>query len=247
MTGPRPRVLLVEDDSSLRRFIEMALEEIEINLVSVPTVDEALVELGRGPVALILTDLMLPGRSGFDLIDALAADPALLGAARVAVLSAGLDPKTRQRLDRPEVWRLLSKPCSVAALEDCVHSALKATVPTPAVPAPGQVHHPRAAAIAEHFGGNTVLYEGFRSSCLEQFHADSEEGDRFSEGSDAAALRRLAHSLKSVLLTLGHPDESALAADLELACEHADWTRAAPGWRALRAALMALNQGSGNH
>jgi DNA-binding response OmpR family regulator len=243
----RPRVLLVEDDPSLQRFVQLALEEFEIELLAVGSVDAGLAELARAPVALVLTDLMLPERSGFDLIDALAAEPALRAGARVAVFSAGLTPATRARLERPEVWRLLSKPCGLAELEACVREALGAGTPdalasgvaSPGQPAdaPSPPEAQEAAAIAEHFGGNAPLYHAFRSSCLRQFLVDAAEGERALEAGDAQALRRLAHSLKSVLQSLGQAEEAELAKALELAGERADWSRIQTLWPALRQAL----------
>lgn len=241
------RVLLVEDDSSLRRFVGMALEDLDIELVAVASVDEALAELAKGPVALILTDLMLPGRSGYDLIDALAADPALRGAARVAVLSAGLDPAARQRLERPEVWRLLSKPCKVGELVDCVNSAVR-DMPAVAAPAPPPTPiHPKAAAIAEYFCGDAPLYDAFRAACLDQFQLDVAEGARAVASHDAAALRRLAHSLKSVLLTLGHAEASSDAAALEARCAAGDWGAILPLWLTVLAHLESFKSATGYH
>lgn len=254
----RPRVLLVEDDLSLQRFVQLALEDFEIELLTVGSVDAGLAELARAPAALVLTDLMLPDRSGFELIEALAAQPALRAGARLAVFSAGLTPSTRERLERPEVWRLLSKPCGLAELEACVRDALAAEVAAPAPPSapesrPELTPEPRpeaddagppqarqAAAIAEHFGGNAPLYHAFRASCLQQFRADMAEGDQALAGGDAPALRRLAHSLKSVLLSLGHDQEAGLAKALELAGEQADTAAMRALWPRLRTALGAL-------
>lgn len=248
-TAGRPRVLLVEDDPSLQRFVQLALEDFEIELLAVSSVDAGLAELARAPAALVLTDLMLPDRSGFELIETLAAQPALRAGARVAVFSAGLTPATRARLERSEVWRLLSKPCGLAELEACVRDALAGAgackeggepVATAAHDRPS-LPNGQAAAIAEHFGGNAALYHAFRASCLHQFQADLAEGDRALAAGDAPALRRLAHSLKSVLLSLGHAEAAAHALALDEACEPNDWPAMAALWPQLRAALRQLS------
>lgn len=238
----RPRVLLIEDDASLQRFVGLALEDLGIELLALSTVDEGLAQLARAPVDLILTDLMLPGRSGFELIDSLAANPALQGTARLVVFSAGLkNPQTRHRLERPEVWRLLSKPCSLADLQACVRDALALRGEQQSEPAAAPQDEPETArAIADYFDGNETLYRRFRASCLQQFHADLVEGDRALAASDAQALRRLAHSLKSVLLTLGHAQPAALARMLEDSSQAAEWTVATPQWHELREQLRAL-------
>jgi len=229
-----PRVLLIEDDPSLRRFVQLALEELPIALLSCATVDEALPELQRAPVALLLTDLMLPGRSGLDLLQQLQREPALRAGARLAVFSAGLQPVLRQQLQALDVWRMLAKPCSIAELEACVLDALGAA-PT--------ATEPRSdvdALVASHFGGNGALYEAFRASCLPQFLIDVQTGDMACQQGDAQALGRLAHSLKSVLLTLGQPQAAEQAGALEARSEQADWTAALPLWQALRQQLQAM-------
>ncbi|MCU7374126.1 response regulator [Paucibacter sp. O1-1] len=233
----RPRVLLIEDDASLQRFVGLALEDLGIELLALSTVDEGLAQLARAPVDLILTDLMLPGRSGFELIDSLAANPALQGTARLVVFSAGMNPQVRQRLERPEVWRMLSKPCSLVELQGCVSDALALGGEQAAARKDDAV---TARAIADYFDGNETLYRRFRASCLQQFHADLVEGDRALAASDAQALRRLAHSLKSVLLTLGHAQPAALARMLEDSSQAAEWAVATPQWHELREQLRAL-------
>lgn len=240
MSAHRPCVLLIEDDLSLQRFVGAALEELPLDLIAVSSVDEGLAVLADKPVNLILTDLMMPGRSGFDLIDALAADPVLRGDAKLAVFSAGLDPQVRRRLTRPDVWRLLLKPCSLLELEDCVRSALPIDDEMPTAPVPAVVVDPRSKAIDVYFGGNAVLYDAFRASCMTQFCADITTGDDTIASSKLSALHHLAHSLKSVLLTLGHPIDSEQAMGLEKICEAGDVRRAAASWSVLRARLNIL-------
>ncbi|MFO1193288.1 MAG: response regulator [Rhodoferax sp.] len=121
---PHPRVLLVEDDAALRRFVAMALEDMPIELVVCAAVAPALEQLANGRFALILTDLMMPGESGFELLERLQREPRLRGDARVAVLSAGLTTVVREQLADLDIWRQLSKPVSVVTLVACVQDAL---------------------------------------------------------------------------------------------------------------------------
>nr|WP_315431276.1 response regulator [uncultured Albidiferax sp.] len=234
----QPRVLLVEDDALLRRFVRMALEELPIELLECESVAGALEILGAAPVQLILTDLMLPGASGVDLLQQLQQLPGLRSQAKVVVLSAGLTQDTRQQLAPLGVWRLLEKPVSVSLLEECVQEALQdapvaAAPPPPADPA-------LANAIDQYFAGDVELFQLYRDSCLVQLPHDITTGDQASQGGDLPALRRVAHSLKTVLLTLGAPQLSAQARELEQVCHNAAPSPDSPahsGWLALRAAL----------
>ena len=247
----KPRVLLVEDDPSLRRFVAMALEDMDtIELVQCDAVSQALVLLGQGQFRLILTDLMMPGESGFDLLERLQRTPALRGPARVAVLSAGLTPAVREELAGLAVWRLLSKPVSVSALVACVNDAVQggdaAIAPASDPATQWRAGGDRAHAIQEYFEGNEELFDAYRSACMAQFPQDVAQGDAANAAGDLQALRRVAHSLKSVLLTLGYPVLSAQARTLEETSHAGSRQPAQDQWAGLRSALERVVRDTDN-
>lgn len=240
-----PRALLVEDDASVARFVGLAIEDLPIDLTVCADVASALVALKEAPCFLIITDLMLPGESGLDLVKRLQADKALLGEALIVVYSAGLNTQSRAELAAYPIWRMLSKPVSVGDLTACVQDALSAVLAIPSGPvAPVSVAAPiaqahslrpekEADAITAHFGGDAELFDEYREACLGQFLHDIATGDLAVATSDWAALTRLAHSLKTVLMTLGDPEGSAVAAELERSAA-ASAVLATKGWHQLR-------------
>jgi len=235
-----PRVVLVDDDASIRRFVELALEELPIELVPCASVAEARLALLDGPAALLITDLMMPGETGFDLLQELAEQPALRGPARLAVFSAGINAATRERLSALGVWRELDKPVSLAALEACVAEAVGLSVHAQAAPGaalPGGLSAAERSAIDAGFGGDAGLFQAFREEARAQFAHDLAEGDRALAAADWPALRRLAHSLKSVLTLLGDEAAAGAARSLESAAAAADAAACRTHWPPLRAAL----------
>lgn len=64
----RTRVLLVEDDDALRSLLEDELSGNGLTIHAVESGEEALDALSENPVDLIVSDLRLPGMSGFDLL-----------------------------------------------------------------------------------------------------------------------------------------------------------------------------------
>jgi len=237
----RPRVILVEDDAALRRFVEMALETLDLELVACDAVAPALAALAAGGADLVLTDLMLQGESGLELVERLAADPAR--APKVAIFSANVPAAVRARLESLGVWRILPKPIGLAELERCVLEAVAATPDAgqaTAAPAPdGQ-----AQAVAEYFGGDAALYGAFRATCLAQFPRDAAAADAACRAGDLPALRRVAHNLKTVLESLGEPELSAGARALEDAAELGDAAVAARCWEAMRPLFLRLSSHS---
>lgn len=245
-----PCVLLVEDDSSIARFVSMALDQLPIELLTCTTVPAALALLQHRDVKLVITDLMLPGESGISLVQRMAADPGLRRDTLVAVFSAGLTPAVKEQLQGLDLWRVLSKPIAVQELEACVQDALALRAPASAATSAAPVavsgaepstSSPNSAAdalaIATHFGGDAHLFTTYRAACLKQFAADVQTGDAAAQAADWGALRRLAHSLVTVLLTLGRPDDSLMARALEDAAAINDASACRSGWDRLRQRL----------
>lgn len=252
MTQKRPCILLVDDDPALRRFVQMALEDMPVDLVACDSVNAAVQVLQQGTVQTIVTDLMMPGESGLGLLQRLKDQPALRGTARVVILSAGLTTAKREQLAHMGVWSMLDKPVSVVQLITCMEEALA----PPAAPAP----RPEAAAavvarwpenterahaqtaIDLFFAGNGELFRSYRASCLAQFPHDVQTGDAAWEALDLVALRHLAHNFKSVLRMLGYPALSTQAQALEENCALGQTAPAMDGWQTLRTGLLALGK-----
>jgi len=94
------RLLVVEDDPVQRAAIEELLRTESVEIVAVESVALAIAELGKGAFDCVVTDLMLPDASGFDLIEHLAHNrqspfpPVIVYTARL------LTPEEEQRLRR---------------------------------------------------------------------------------------------------------------------------------------------------
>lgn len=248
-----PRVLLVDDDASVRRLVALALDGQALELLSCADGGQALALLEAGPVQVVISDLMMPGVSGLELLTRLACDPGLRRGAQLVAFSAGIDAAMRQRLQALGVHRMLAKPVSLQALEDSVLDAVaaaladEAAVPPAGVPATGGLAEPghaapadEARAIQTHFGGDAALFHAFRQSCLPQFGQDLAAGEAAWAAQDAAALRRLGHSLKSVLATLGHAEAAGWARAVEQAAATSALAAAQAPWAALRHHLQDL-------
>lgn len=244
--SPAPaHVLLVEDDSSIARFVAMALDEMPLVLTVSSSAEDALhkmrPEAGGPAFSLLITDLMLPGMSGAELIERLRLSPR--GPVPTVVFSAGIDPDMQQRLESLQVLRILRKPVSVAQLLECVGSALQAPGPLPGA-AQSTAQDPQdRAAVDVFFGGDAALFLSYRAACLVQIPQDLAQGQRLLDAREAAGLRRLAHSLKSVLRMLGRAQLADGAQALEQMCLQQDWDGAQQQWRWLQAQLRQFIEG----
>ena len=244
------RVIVVEDNAALRAFVGAALQGMDIDLVVCAGVAEAMQALASGPGAqLVLTDLMLHRESGMALVEQLTGDLALHKVTRVAVFSASVDALVRQRLAELGVRHILPKPISAVDLQAFVLAALgdsnleaAADVASSVAPVLGVNggESAEAQSIARFFAGDAELHAAFKASCILQFHDDVLAGDAACQSGDAHGLRRLGHSLATVLDTLGYAATANLAHELDGLATAGDQPRACEAWRSLRTGLVAL-------
>ena len=61
------RILLAEDDASLRGFLTRALQKAGHEVVDCENGDDAIDALDRGPWDLLLTDIVMPGADGIEV------------------------------------------------------------------------------------------------------------------------------------------------------------------------------------
>lgn len=245
----RSRLLVLEDDVLIRRFISMALAALPVDIVHAGSILEARERLAGQDVDLLISDLMLPDGHASDLLRSLRDDPRHAGLL-IVILSAGLTSAVRPRIAGLGVFRVLDKPVPHAELIACVEQALAdrddpAGVPVAATPSLSVTQRERA--IEDHFGGQASLFDEFLASCVAQLPLDVEAGDRACEHGDVQALRRVAHNFRSVLQLIGDADGHTMAERLEQAV--ADGQALAslkPAWQRLGehvASLCARRQG----
>ncbi|UXH80575.1 ATP-binding protein [Roseateles amylovorans] len=106
----RGRVMLVEDDASVRELTAQSLEDLGFSVVTAPTADQAL-DLLRGgtPVDVVLSDIVMPGtRSGVDLARTLR----VLKPTLPVVLASGHPVRIEEAPDVP----LVAKPYEIHAV-----------------------------------------------------------------------------------------------------------------------------------
>ena len=91
------RVLVVEDDLPLRMFLDVLIRRSGIEVDTMSSGEDSLDAIKSETYAAVILDLMLPGRTGFDVLHSLrATDPHLLR--RIIVLTAVSQVRTRSTI-----------------------------------------------------------------------------------------------------------------------------------------------------
>lgn len=113
------RILVVDDEQDIRAVIRTALAADDVEVLDVPNGTAALALLSTTTVDVVVLDIMMPARSGYDVLDALRRDPALAHVAVVMLTARGAE------LDHVKAFRsgadaYLTKPFSIDELEAVV-------------------------------------------------------------------------------------------------------------------------------
>ncbi|WP_371258133.1 response regulator transcription factor [Jannaschia sp. CCS1] len=126
-SGPVGRILIVEDESNILEALSFILSRAGWDVRGHGKGDDALDEIARLSPDMLVLDVMLPGRSGFDILADLRARPAT-AALPVLMLTAKGQTKDREQAMALGANAFLTKPFSNAELLETV-TAMRAEMP----------------------------------------------------------------------------------------------------------------------
>jgi CheY-like chemotaxis protein len=121
--GARPTVLVCDDEPVLRMLVRGALAEAEYTVLEARDGDEALERVRTDHPDLILLDMMMPGRSGGDVLAELRRDPAT-AATPIIMLTARAQASDREAMKAAGADFFLTKPFSPIRLCALVEDVL---------------------------------------------------------------------------------------------------------------------------
>lgn len=113
------KIMVVEDDANLREIYSIRITAEGYDVVSAGDGEEALAVAVREKPDLILSDVMMPKISGFDMLDILRSTPETAGIKVVMMTALSADDQ-RQRGERLGADRYLVK--SQVGIEDVVNT-----------------------------------------------------------------------------------------------------------------------------
>ena len=124
-----PTILIVDDEETVRRFVERVLQDAGYQTVTAPGGPEAIEAAARlGSFDLLVTDVMMPQMTGDELARRLRASHPLL---KVLYLTGFSDRLFKEKVTLWEGEAFLDKPCSVKGLLQAVSLLLFGRVEAP--------------------------------------------------------------------------------------------------------------------
>ena len=124
MEPSQAKVLLVDDEQSMREFLGVLLRRMDLDVETAESGDEAIKRItGPGQFALVITDLKMPGKtSGLDVLRHVKeVDPAT----QVLVMTAFATPETARDAIKDGAYDYITKPFKVDEARIVVERALE--------------------------------------------------------------------------------------------------------------------------
>jgi CheY-like chemotaxis protein/predicted regulator of Ras-like GTPase activity (Roadblock/LC7/MglB family) len=147
-----PKVLVIDDSVSVRKVVERALAGRQIDVVCAASGSEALDQIERDAPDVIVCDVVMPDRDGYEICEFIKNHPRL-GATPVLLMSGIVNDEVRQRAARARSEGVLSKPF---AAEDLLKRLDRFLGPLPpktpdaaAVPTPGPASTPTLMPVSQ--------------------------------------------------------------------------------------------------
>jgi len=117
------KVLVVDDEDYIRRLIRFVLEAEGYEVLLASSTEEALSQIREFHPDVVTVDLMMPGRSGLELLAEMKADPAICNIPSLVVTAVGIREDLEQA-NELGATATLNKPFSHRQLVDAIHDVL---------------------------------------------------------------------------------------------------------------------------
>jgi CheY-like chemotaxis protein len=148
---PAPSILLVDDQRDIVRLLHSTLQTLghELEIIDAPSGEEALLEASRRKIDLLVSDYLLPGISGVELMRKIQVRSPDL---KVIFISGMTDRKVRKEMLNSGAVAIFDKPIPLADFLDAVERSL-GLVLTIFPPESSQEVEERRQTISELLGG----------------------------------------------------------------------------------------------
>jgi CheY-like chemotaxis protein len=145
-----PATLLLADDSvTIQRVIELTFADEDVRVVAVSDGDQAIARLDTQPPDIVLADVGMPGKNGYEVASYVKSQPRLAHIP-VLLLTGAFEPIDQEKADRAGCDGVLAKPFEphivISRVKDLLARAGGGSAPAKVTPLPGVSRMPDTAA-----------------------------------------------------------------------------------------------------
>jgi CheY-like chemotaxis protein len=149
---PAPTIYFIDDSATMREVIKIAFRRENMNVVTCHDAGVALEEIARTKPDVVITDVIMPGKDGYDVCLSIKSDPEL-GKTPVILMSGVVNRAVAEKAFAVKADELLRKPFQPQDLIARVKNLLNLGTPAASKPVPAVA----AAALSSIFSGPTPV------------------------------------------------------------------------------------------
>jgi CheY-like chemotaxis protein len=141
-----PRILVADDNSNIHRSVALALKEAGVEVVAVGNGEAAVRKIAETKPDLVLADIFMPVRSGYEVCEFVKQDPRFANVPVVLLIGA-FDPFDEREAQRVKADAILKKPfvppdSLLRTVTDLLAQTASKSSPAPAAAAPAKPERP---------------------------------------------------------------------------------------------------------
>jgi len=141
-------ILLADDSLTIQKVVELTFADTDFEIVALSSGDDLLERLPETRPDLVICDIIMPGKDGYEVCQEIKSDPNTLHIP-VILLSGTFEPFDRDRALAAGCSEIMTKPFEARKLVDTVERLLSSGAAEPATaPAEGAVEPPVEEAVA---------------------------------------------------------------------------------------------------
>ena len=174
MGGPMSKTLLLADDSVvIQKLVGLSFANEDVEIVTTDNGDDAVVRIREIKPDVVLADVVMPGKSGYEVCEAIKQDPTLAHIP-VLLLTGTFEAFDEARATAAGANGQITKPFEAQALVERVNEVMNASPATASEPEPPSVESATASGDYDFFDSNvTTLSAGDSSSSISPGNSSS--------------------------------------------------------------------------
>ncbi len=138
-------VLLADDSLTIQRVVTLTFANEDVTITSVSDGDQAVEAIARSRPDLVLADIAMPGRNGYEVVQYVRSQPSL-ASLPVLLLAGAFDPVDEAQARKVGADGVLTKPFEPSTLIGQVNHLLAMGRPEPISPVVSMLERPRAVS-----------------------------------------------------------------------------------------------------
>jgi CheY-like chemotaxis protein len=225
-----PTVYFIDDSATMREVIKIAFRRENIEVVACHDGETALAQMSQQPPDVVITDVIMPGKDGYEVCQNIKQNPAL-STTPVVLMSGVVNKQVAEKAFAVKADELIRKPFQpgdlIGRVKQLLGKSSRPSAPAPAVPIPQPVPAPPVqvqpqVAVA---GNNNATLSSIFAAATKTNGGAANAGNgqsapmRFGAPSAAAVAPAVSNSVPASRIGTAAPDVAKLKIEL-LRFEH---------------------------